>query len=91
MIASDPKSAHYYAKDVIRGPWPEGEKVIASDPYWAYNYAEKVIRGRWPEAEKVIASSTSKQPLYALNYARDVIGDPNPRTWAERYLAGKIK
>ena len=28
-IASRPIGAYYYAKDVIKGRWPEGEKVIA--------------------------------------------------------------
>ena len=58
-----------YAKDVIKGRWPEGETVIASDPRWAYKYAKYVIKGRWPEGEKAIASD----PDWAYKYATEVI------------------
>jgi hypothetical protein len=45
--------AYWYARDVIKGRWPEAEPVIRSDPEWAYRYALNVIKGRWPEAEPV--------------------------------------
>ena len=46
--------AYYYARDVIKGRWPEGEEAIKRDPFWATNYAMYVIRGKWPEGEKTI-------------------------------------
>jgi len=39
-IASDPHWAYYYAHDIIKGRFPEGEKAIASDPKWASAYKE---------------------------------------------------
>jgi len=38
-VASDPKWAYAYTRDVINGRWPEGEKAIASSPYYAYEYS----------------------------------------------------
>ncbi len=58
-----------YAKNFIKGRWPEGEAVIASNPKWAYCYATDVIKGRWPEGEAVISSD----PRWADLYATDVI------------------
>jgi len=74
-VASIPYWAYRYARDIIKGRFPEGEKVIASDPhcvdrpYYAYLYARDIIDGRWPEGEKAIASD----PEYAYYYARDII------------------
>jgi len=68
-VASDPNCAYYYARHVIKGRWPEGEKVIASVPYYAYRYALYTIKDRFPEGEKAIASD----PVYAHAYARYVI------------------
>jgi hypothetical protein len=57
-IATSPKWAYNYAKDVIkRGRWPEGEPAIAMDPMWAYKYADDILGGRFPEAEPAIAKS----------------------------------
>jgi hypothetical protein len=52
--------AYWYAKDVIKGRWPEGEATIIKNPHWAYNYTRDVIKGRWPEAEEAIAKSEYK-------------------------------
>jgi hypothetical protein len=77
-IAKDPKRAYKYAKNVIRGRWPEAEAAIATDPERAYLYAKDIIRGRWPEAEAVIATD----PERAYLYARDVIGGRWPEAEA---------
>lgn len=66
---TEPEWAYRYAKDVIRGRWPEAEEVIAKEPWSAYRYADLVIKGRWPEAEATIA----KSPFRAHRYAKDVI------------------
>jgi hypothetical protein len=42
-----------------------------------------VLQKRWPEAEPVIASDS----FWAREYAEEVLHDPNPKTWAQRYLA----
>ncbi len=63
-IASDPRWAYKYAKDVIQGRWPEVENLIASDPYWAVYYAKDVIQGQWPKAEKAMGINS----YYAHQY-----------------------
>ncbi len=65
-IATRPRSAYYYARDVIGGRWPEGEPAIATDPYYAYHYARWIIGGRWPEGERAIATSLD----YAKHYLK---------------------
>ena len=61
--------AFWYARDVIKGRWPEAEDVIAENAEYAYGYAKDVLKGRWPEAEDVIARDAN----YAWLYARYVI------------------
>ena len=69
MELTDPSCAYFYAKNTIKGPFPEGEAVIAKNTYWSYNYALQVIEGRFPKGEAVIATD----PYCAYDYARDVI------------------
>jgi hypothetical protein len=38
LIASNPVSVFYYARDVIKGRWLEAEAIIATDPEYAYRY-----------------------------------------------------
>jgi hypothetical protein len=40
------KDAYYYARNVIKGRWLEGEPIIATDFMWAYWYACDIIKGR---------------------------------------------
>ena len=86
---TDPGLAYLYARDVIRGRWPEGEAAIATSPEYAYYYAKGVLKGRWPEGEATIA----KSPHVAHAYAADVLNgrfpegeeaiakDPNAAKW----------
>mgnify|MGYP000037960250 CR=1 FL=1 len=57
-IETDPQAAYHYAKDVLKGRFPEGEAAIATDPYVAYVYARDILKGRFPEAEASIATDT---------------------------------
>ena len=75
-----PKTALAYAKDVIKGEWPEAEPYIMKDPYYALEYARDIIKGRWPEAEPYIM----KDPWAADWYARDIIKGRWPE--AEPYI-----
>ena len=60
---------YWYARNVIKGRWPEAEPVIAKNCVVTCGYVYHVIKGRWPEAEPVIA----KNLYYACLYARDLI------------------
>ena len=74
LKATDPGWSYGYAKEVLKGRWPEAEEAIVKDPHMAYLYAMDVIKGRWPEAEPTIA----KDPSVAFYYAKHVIGGRFP-------------
>jgi hypothetical protein len=68
-IMKDPKSAYYYARDLIKERWIDAEPFIMKDEFYTYMYAKDIIKGRWIAAEEVII----KDPQYAYMYARYVI------------------
>jgi hypothetical protein len=68
-MIKNPNVAINYAREVIKGRWPEAEEYIMQDPRMILKYAQDVIKGRWPEAESEII----KDPFWSVKYARDVI------------------
>ena len=78
-IIHSPQLAYYYARDVIKGRWPQAEHTIMASEY-ANLYAREVIKGRWPQAEPYIIQN----PVSAYSYARDVIKGRWPE--AEPYI-----
>ena len=62
-----PESAYKYAKDVLKGRFPEAEPFIAKDPEYAYLYAKDVLKGRFTEAEPFIAKDKYYFNLYKTN------------------------
>ena len=84
MIATDPQYARSYARDILKGRFPEAEPVIAKDPRAACLYAQFSVRGRFPDGEHVI----SKDPHYAFTYAKYVIKGRWPE--AEANIAKSI-
>ena len=92
---TDPQYAYYYAANIIKRQFPEGEATIATSPGWAYSYA-KNIKGSWPEVEAAIATDN----YWAYKYARDVIKGRFPKGeaviatdpyWAYNYALQVIK
>ena len=77
-----PHWAYDYAKDVIEGPFPEGEAAMATDPYWAYYYAKYAIKGRFPECEATIAKDTKYSKKY-LEAFPDAKIDWYAREWID--------
>ena len=69
-----PEWAYWYARYVLKKPWPEAEEIIKTDPEWAYCYARDVLEKPWPEAEEIIKTD----PEVAYRYARYVLGKPWP-------------
>jgi hypothetical protein len=63
------RDAFFYAQEVIKGRWLEGEPAIMADAHWACVYAIEIIQGRWPEAEKYIIA----HPNTAFNYAHKIL------------------
>ena len=74
LKATDPGYAYGYAKEVLKGRWPEAEEAIIKDGHVAYLYAFDVIGGRWPEAERPAAEEAiATDPGWAYRYAEYVI------------------
>jgi len=46
-----------YAKQVIRGPWPEAEPYFEKEPVYAFMYATQVLKDRFPAGESEIKKS----------------------------------
>lgn len=65
-----------YAKDVIKGRWPEAESVVLEkgDLDSLVKYAVNVIKGRWPEAEPNIIAKLGNNWAEATSLAQ------NPKT-----------
>jgi hypothetical protein len=49
FIIKDPYWAYHYARDNIKGRWPEAEQYIINDSQYTFWYAEDVIKGKLPE------------------------------------------
>ncbi len=58
LIKKSPQCAFRYARDVIKGRWPEVEPIIMKSPRFSYCYARGVIKGRFIEAEPYIQRSS---------------------------------
>ena len=49
--------AYWYARNVVKGPWPQGEAAILKSLYFSVQYAYKVIGGRFPSCEPLVMKS----------------------------------
>ena len=72
IISKDHRYSFFYARDIIKGTWEEGEKSIINDSLISYYYARQVIKGPWDKGENII----SKHPEWSCYYAIDVIKGP---------------
>ena len=71
-----------YAKEVIKGRWPEAEPFIAKSADWSLEYAH-FLKDRFPAGEETILKSNN--PFYIISYAKKVIGGRWPE--AEPFIA----
>lgn len=78
LDTADIFQCYLYARDVIKGRWPELEKKILErldgtegKVDLAVRYAEHIINGRWPELEKYLLSTSHSG--YVFQYALYVI------------------
>ena len=63
LWAKDAQYAFWYAREIIKGPWPPGEAVIAKDPKVAYHYAVVVIKKPWPPGDSFLRVTISKAQI----------------------------
>jgi hypothetical protein len=73
-VAKFPRYAFFYAKNILKGPFPLGEPTIAKHAMAAYQYARDILKGPFPLAEPAIA----KHAMAAYQYARDILKGPFP-------------
>ena len=57
LAAMQSRYAYRYARDVLKGPFPEGESIIATDAFHSYDYAKNVLQGPFPLGEPAIAKN----------------------------------
>ena len=81
IIEKDADLSHVYLIHAKPG-WKPGENAIVTYPRYAFSYANS-YKGPWPEAERFIA--TTQELNLARTYAKYVLKDPDPETWAARY------
>lgn len=64
----------YYARELVKGPWPAAEHILINDDMLALNYAVKILKGPWPEYE----SRALRSARTAWEYIKNVIKGPWP-------------
>jgi hypothetical protein len=79
IVATDPYCAYRYARDNIKGRWPEAERYIINDSQWTYWYAINIIKGKLPEHmhNAMILYSLSNDG-WAENYFDFIKDNPQP-------------
>jgi lambda repressor-like predicted transcriptional regulator len=66
-IASNARYSFLYAKNVIGGPWPKGERAIAQNTEYAYLYTRQVTGRPFPDGEDAIAKDAKNSFFYAFH------------------------
>jgi hypothetical protein len=71
IIALDAQTSFWYAKYIIKGPFPKGEDKIAKWLRYAYTYANDILQGPFLKGEDTIAIDGYYSYLYAQNVLKD--------------------
>ena len=58
--------SYFYARDIIKGPFKEGEEKISQDSYASYLYARDVIQGPFLLGHNIILNSEWKKDYLKL-------------------------
>ena len=75
VLATDAIHSYRYARDVLKAPFPLGEKAIATNAKYSFLYARDVLKAPFPLGEKAIATDDAK---YSYFYAKVVLKAPFP-------------
>jgi hypothetical protein len=86
LKTNSPSLCYDYAKNVIKGRWPEAEPIIAQDPEYVPMYAKNMMNGkRWSEGEiGMLKSDHFDRNFHLCKYAQYIIKGRWPE--AERLL-----
>jgi len=71
IITLDGQTSFWYAKFILKGPFPKGEDEMAKWLRYAYGYASDVLHGPFPKGENTIATDSYYSCLYAQNVLKD--------------------
>ena len=70
-----PEWAYWYARDILEGPFPQGEDAITTSASLSYKYARDILNGHFAKGEDVIATIA----YWPYWYAIDVLKGPFPQ------------
>jgi hypothetical protein len=65
IALSSPREAYYYALQVLKGRFQDGEKAISTDAEYSYRYAKDVLKDRFEAGESAILSSAYKEKYHS--------------------------
>ena len=85
LVHTSAERSYWYARSVLRKPFPAGEAAIAGDALYSYWYAREVLGRQFPLGEAAIAEDAE----YSCLYARDILKGPFPP--GEAAIAGDAK
>ncbi len=74
-VATNAGCSYLYALEILKGPFPLGERMISQDPGLSMAYAKNVLKSAFPPGEGAIAIVGH----YALHYAIEVLKGPFPQ------------
>lgn len=89
------KLAFMYARDILKGPFPEGEQYILKSPRYAAYYAIMILKTPWPEAEDIISTDSYFTCLYIKHVLKKepfpkgekiISTNPNKSIWYVEYV-----
>jgi hypothetical protein len=64
IISHNGYHSYFYAKDVLKSRFIEGEKAISKIPNYSLAYARYVLNSRFIEGEETIYDSTNNRIIY---------------------------
>ena len=76
-----------YAKNAIKGRWPEAEQYILKDLYGINRYLFQIIDGPWPEAEDMISQHAPSAYKYAKYFLKKRFPKGEPAILEDPYCA----
>lgn len=82
---NNPKTAYFYAKIILHGPFSEGEATISHSPKFSYYYAKEVLHHRFEAGEPVLAHSSG----WWFDYWIDILDGKWPKEMSQALLEAR--
>ena len=81
MISKDSYLSFFYAMDIIKGRFSEGEESISTNADYSFSYAIDILKGRFKSGEPVIKT---EYYLMYLQYMKEYLTE-------EEYIELKLE